>query len=1115
VTEDVRQQVTQLSAAQKRALLTQLLVKKKVEMSPLSYGQQALWFLDQLAPESGAYNETLSCRIYGNCDIAVLQRCFQELVDRHPTLRTVYVLQDQKPVQKVLEQQRVHFKMTDTTLWRAEERDLYVQREIYRPMNLEQGPVCRIEVLKVQPEEHLLVMIIHHIATDLLSWLVLLDELTTLYSAYKAGKPSPLPPIKVHYQDYVRWQEAMLSSPKGVALQAYWEKQLSGSLPVLQLPTDHPRPAIQTFAGAIHSFALDRPFSLQLKALAQEHDITLYTLLLSAFQVLLFRYTGQNDILVSSPTSGRTQAALEGAVGYYVNPVVLRARLEGNAAFSTLLKQTQQTVIEALDHQDYPFSLLVSRLQPERDPSRAPLCDIAFIMEQVNQTSHSSLASESGTNIYATGTTGAHLRMEALDVEIVNVEQQRVRFDLSLEMATIGETISGGFRYATDLFDATTIANLSEHFRCLLQAIVKGVDQPVALLPLFTEQERDRMLREWNATEALFPSEQGLHQLFERQVERTPDAIALVFEEEHLTYHQLNQRANQVARYLQQVGVGADVAVGVCMERSVELVIALLGILKTGGAYVPLDPEYPQERLDYMLRETRTPLVLCQQRFRARFVALPISLLCLDVPEEWLPALDETWTPPRFSGDQLAYIIYTSGSTGKPKGVMNTHRGIVNRLCWMQDRYKLTGSDRVLQKTPYSFDVSVWEFFWPLLSGACQVLALPGGHRDNAYLVQTIQEQSITTLHFVPSLFGLFLQEAGVEQCQSLRRVFCSGEALTIEHQRRFFARLQAQLYNLYGPTEAAVDVTEWTCYPEREQNTVPIGRPISNIQLYVLDPFGQPVPVGVMGELYIGGLGLARGYCQRPELTAERFVPHPFSQQPGERLYQTGDLVRYRQDGSLEYIGRADQQVKLRGTRIELGEIAAALRQHPAVAQSVVMLHTDKPANPHLVAYVVLREAMIATQPDELRDYLRGQLPLYMIPTHILSLPSIPLLSNGKINYRLLPAPQEIVQDVSTEDLSPYTATETWLCHLCAELLGSPQVTRQQNFFAIGGHSLMATQVLNHVRERYHIEIPLRSVFEMQTILELAKMIDALQLAQEITSASIEEGEEREEGLL
>ncbi|MBA3947501.1 MAG: amino acid adenylation domain-containing protein, partial [Herpetosiphonaceae bacterium] len=845
---------------------------------------------------------------------------------------------------------------------------------------------------------------------------------------------------------------------------AYWQQQLAGPLPVLDLPTDHPRPAIQTFHGATVSLMLPPALATALTQFSQEAEATLFMTLLAAFQTLLYRYSGQTDLLIGSPIAGRTRAETEGLIGFFVNTLVLRTDLGGNPSFRELLARVRDMALQAYAHQDLPFEMVVEAVQPARDLSRSPLFQVMVVFQNLPPTT---------------------LNLPDLQLTQLAVIPPIAKFDLTLTLTENQEGLGAHLEYNTELFEAATMERLLTHFHTLLDGIVADPDQRLASLPLLPQAQWEQVVHSWNDTAVPYPPA-FIHRLFEQQVEQTPDAVALVFETQQLSYRELNRRANRLAHYLQARGVGPEVRVGICMHRSCELVIGLLAILKAGGAYVPLDPSYPAERLAYMLADSHVAVILTQQELVAVLPTQTAPVVCLDTDASLRADLSATNPTPPLAPNNLAYVIYTSGSTGQPKGAMNTHRAISNRLQWMQAAYHIDATDRVLQKTPCSFDVSVWEFFWPLMTGACLVIAKPEGHKDSAYLVALIQTTAITTLHFVPSMLQVFLDEPQVTQCTSLRQVICSGEALSLEQQTRCLGQVpQAALHNLYGPTEAAVDVTWWTCDVKEQHNSVPIGRPISNTQIYVLDQHFQPMPAGVPGELYIGGVNLGRGYFDQPTLTAERFVPDPFSTTLGARLYRTGDLARWLPDGVVEYLGRLDHQVKLRGFRIELGEIETLLLAHPNVQACVVVAREDRPGDQRLVAYVVTQPGQSLIDEQALREWLQTTLPEYMLPSAFVVLDQLPLTPNGKLDRRALPAPAETAPAASF--VAPRTPLEQQLANMWGEVLDRSPIGVTDNFFALGGHSLLATQLVQRLRTALKVEVPLRALFEHPTIAALA----------------------------
>ncbi|QBD78790.1 amino acid adenylation domain-containing protein [Ktedonosporobacter rubrisoli] len=1106
---DASKRIASLSPEEKRALLAQLLREKAQEAkepqdrSALSHDQKALWFLYRLAPESAAYNLLYAARVRSTLDVAALGRAVQALIHRYPILTATYGMQENEPIQRFHPEQAVNVELIEAAGWSEEYLRQQLEEEGNRPFNLEQGPILRVKLFARSHQDYILALTVHHIAVDFWSLDILVEELYALYAADSLGLPSPLAAPGPQYSEYVRKQNEMLAGPEGQRLRAYWLEELAGDLPVTHLPTDRPRPPVQSYRGASHSFTLSEELSRRLRTLANGEQVTLFMLLLAAFQTLLFRYSHQEDLITGTPALGRNRSELEKVVGYLANPVALRANFAGNPSFKDLLAQVRRIVLGALEHQDYPFPLLVEQLQPKRDPSYSPIFQTLFIWDKMRIASEPVQSAQNGHN----GKNGQHLSLEPFAYG-----QQGAPFDLTLTIFEHEHFLAADFRYNTDLFEASTLARMAEHFQTLLNGIVEQPTQRVQDLPLLSEAEREQILLKWNATQSPYPEHATLHQLIEEQVQRTPEAPAVIFEGTILSYRELNSRANRLAHTLQAMGIGPDTLVGVCMERSLEMVVALVGILKAGGAYVPLDPAYPQERLSYMLQDAQVPVLLTQTHIARELPEIAAKQLCLD--EDWqnwqVPASTQEENPCSSVGpENLVYMIYTSGSTGKPKGVMNTHRGICNRLYWMQQTYKLTAEDRVLQKTPFSFDVSAWEFFWPLLSGAALVVARPGGQQDPAYLASIIAEEHITTLHFVPSMLQAFLLEPELaERGKSLKRVICSGEALPFDLQERFFASLDAELHNLYGPTEAAIDVTYWACQRGSRDLIVPIGRPIANTQIYILDQSQNPVPVGVAGELYIGGVGVARGYFNRPELTAEKFVRDPFSQDPQARLFRTGDLARYRADGAIEFLGRIDHQVKIRGFRIELGEIEAVLAQHPTLKEVVVMAREDTPGNKRLVAYLVPSGQTRATgkqsdstpvqlNPQEaglsieaLRDFLKDKLPYYMVPAAFLFLDSFPLQPNGKVNRKALPAPDTSRPELENAFVAPQTPTEQQLARIWAEVLGIEKVGIHDNFFDLGGASIQSLEIISKVNET-GLPLELEMLFEFQTIAELAAAIE------------------------
>ncbi len=1037
----------------------------------LSAGQEALWFLHAANPASSAYNTAFALRLRGPLDVAALSRAFRVLAERHPLLRATFPSEQGAPSLVVAGRMALEPAIVEAAAWDVPTLVDRVAADYSRPFDLERGPLARVTLFRLGEGEHVLLCTIHHIVGDAWTNWVLLDELRRVYAAACAGRSADLPALAASYADFARWQRDLMGGTEGERLWDYWRGQLAGDLPVLNLPADLPRPAVLVPQGAAVPFELPEPLFERLRALAREQGTTPFTVLLAAWQVLLHRHTGEDDIIVGAPTSGRARPEFDGLVGYFVNPVPLRAHFTCGLRFTELLAQVRQTVLGGLAHADLPLPVLVERLKLPRDTGRSPLFQTMFAYQK---------PPESASGARAAGEWGG------LEVEEFPLVQMAGQFELILE---VFEGAGASLKYHTALFTADSAKLFARRFKVLLEGIVANPACPVDDLPILDQAERTLVVSTWNNTPASYPEQFCLHELVARQAERTPDSVAVEFDATTMTYSELDARANRLARWLRLSGVGPDQLVGVCAERSLELVIALLGVLKAGGAYVPLDPAYPRERLEFMRDDSAVGLVLTQTKLANAWTGAGVRVLRLD---QDLPEIAGEPADAPQSGvkpDHLAYMIYTSGSTGRPKGALNTHRAIVNRLLWMQDAYQLAVADAVVQKTPLSFDVSVWEFFWPLMTGARLVMARPGGHQDAGYLADLVARTRVTTMHFVPSMLQVFVEEPGLAKCRFLRQVFCSGEALPADLQTRFHARHSAQLHNLYGPTEAAVDVTFWRCLRGDPRPIVPIGRPIARTQMYVLDKRLEPAPPGVPGELFIGGVGVSRGYHRRPELTAEKFIPDPFGT-PGLRLYRTGDLARWLPDGTLEYLGRLDHQVKLRGFRIELGEVEAALARQPGVREAVVVLREDLTGDRGLAAYLTA-DGPAAPDVALLRESLRTTLPEYMVPADLVVLPSLPLSPSGKVDRRALPAPPRERPAQEAPFSTPETDTERRLAAVWCDVLGRERVGTQDNFFDIGGHSLRLALVHARLQGLFPQAPTLVELFQFPTIRSLAARID------------------------
>jgi amino acid adenylation domain-containing protein len=1055
----------------------------------LSYGQQALWFLWQLAPESHAYNISLPLHICSELNLTAIEEALQILIKRHPLLRTSFSKIVNEPIQQVNQNWEIDLLKIDASTWSKNELKEKVIEAHQTIFDLEKGSIMRVRCFTSSNEEHILLITIHHIACDRLSLGILLQELLQLYQAQQTGIEINLPLIKHSYQDYVNWEKNALAGTQGEKLWNYWQKQLAGNLPILNLSTDRKRFPIQTYNGTSHKFKLSSGLIDRVKEQAKSLGVTFYTILLAVFEVLLYRYTGQEDILVGSPTLGRSQVEFVPIVGYFVNPVVLRAKLSNNPSFEEFLFQVRQTVLEALTHQDYPFPLLVKKLQLDRDSSRSPIFQASFALQQFQQSQNA---------LFLLGDRGeANDDLGGIQLEIFDISQQEGQFDLALEIIENNSSTSGIFKYNTDLFDLATIERMASHFENLLLAVVDNPQQLVSELPLLGAAERQQLLVEWNDTATDYPRDKCIHQLFEQQVEQTPDAVAVVFEDERLTYQELNQRANQLAHHLHSLGVKLEVLVGICVERSIEMVVGLLGILKAGGAYVPLDPTYPPERLSYMLKDSAVDVLLTQHDVMASLPSHSARMLCLD--SDWL--IIQQQNRENFDSGvgaaNLAYVIYTSGSTGQPKGVQIEHKGLCNFLSSMITLPGLIQEDIFNAVTTISFDIAALELFLPLTLGA-KVILVPHPIATNAdLLLSKLIESKSTVMQATPATWQMLL--AGGWSSDHPLKVLCGGEALSAQLAHEIL-ETGSELWNLYGPTEATVwsticQVETKKTFATNETPLLAIGRPIANTQIYILDPKLQPVPIGVPGELHIGGDGLARGYLNRPELTAEKFIPNPFSNNTSARLYKTGDLARYLPDGNIEFLGRLDQQVKIRGFRIELGEIEAVLSTHPQIRQAIVIATEDSSEHKRLVAYVVFDDESLST--SQLREYLQQKLPNYMVPSVFVTLDTLPLTPNGKVDRKALPTPDgEITR--THEYVAPSTPSEELIANIFASVLNVQNVGIDDNFFELGGHSLLATQLISKVRQAFSIEIPLRALFESSTVAQFDLTLTQLRSQQQ-----------------
>ncbi len=1034
-----------------------------------SFSQRRMWLVQQLNPQTTAYNMAFTVRLRGPLDAALLGRSLDRVARRHEAFRTRFVSADGEPAQVIGPHPDVALERVDLRSWSAAQREAEARRVLRaiasRRFDLTMAGLHTTTLLQLDDNDHVLIWLMHHAIGDQWAAGVLMGELQQVYTALVQNRPLELAPAAIEFADYAEWQRDETNQAALDAQLNFWHAQLEG-LQALALPTDKPRRGpIGGSGGSVHmDLGADRLAAI--RQFSVRHGVTPFMTLLAAFDLMLARYSGQTDIAVGVPVANRHCVESEALVGTLVNTVVMRNRVTNDLSFAELLARVKETALQAYENQDAPFNTLVQDLALRRDRNFSPLVQVMF-------------------NVL-----NAPYRLDGfagLKADAFAFNQGAAQFDLSLTVDT--ETFGQAqLDYAADLFEEATARRLLAAYVALLDRVLVDPAQTVQDCELTGEAERAE-LQGWNATTVPFEAGLRLGDLIRRQVLSSGDATAVVFEGRHVSYRELDAAARALALRLRAAGAGPGALVGVCLERGIELVTALVGVVYSGAAYVPLDPSYPPERVARMCEDAAMALVVSREgELRRLRSALPQTLSFIDIDIGGNVAAPEESTDFALIGtpDDPAYVIFTSGSTGRPKGAMNAHRGVVNWLQWMQAEYGLTPQDRVLLKTPYSFDVSLREFFWPLMTGATIVVARPDGHRDSAYLVELIRSERISLLHFVPSMLRIFLDEPGLEQCTSVQRVVCSGEALPADAVELFFQRMpQARMCNLYGPTEAAVEVTYWECRlgdASAGVTSVPIGRPVANTQMHVLDGRLRPQPVGVPGELYIGGVQVGMGYVSRPDLTAERFIADPFK--PGARLYKTGDLARWTSGGVIDYLGRADDQVKIRGHRIELGEIEACLATHTEVARCVVIVREDTPGDKRLVAYVAPRGAIPAV--GALREHLRHQVPEYMVPQHVVVLEVIPLLPNGKIDRAALPMPTEAAVVRDSSFWVPSTDAEVALAQIWERLLGIDRVSTTDNFFDLGGHSLLAMRAVSEIHKSLGARIGVRRlVFE--TLAQLA----------------------------
>ncbi|MFA8435575.1 MAG: amino acid adenylation domain-containing protein [Marinifilaceae bacterium] len=1027
----------------------------------LSSAQKRLYLLQQLNPEAITYNMPYVIPLRKEVRKESIQKIVDQLLARHESLRTSFELLGENPVQRIHD--RVDCKLESYCIEQSAEQRL--RQEFVRPFDLAHAPLLRAALVEIRGKGQLLVIDMHHIVSDGVSSNILEHEFRTLYLG------STLPPLKLNYKDYSEWQQTVQRQKRIKAQETYWLKRFAGELPVLNLAADYVRPVMQSHEGSTVSFVLNETETESLKRLAREQDLTLYMSLFSAFCILLSRLSGQESIVVGTPVAGRSHTDVEGIVGMFVNTLAIRNEVKGRDTLRTFLATLWTNTLEAYQHQDYPFEDLVEQLGVERDTSRNPVFDVLFnLLDQSDRVRDLSVFDQS-EGVHSPGIS---------------------KFDLTLTAVDCGPKLLLSVEYCTKLFQPATIDRYIQYFRQIVHCMENHIDQKISDIELLGKEEKYQLLYGFNNTQTDFPQEKTIQQLFEEKVEQHPDEIALVSGEIRITYYELNGLSNQMAYRLIDRGVCLESIVALRIDRSVEMLVGILGILKAGGAYLPISIDYPEDRISYILKDSRAKVLLQAHGEFKSSVSIPVLTVDLDQLSVQ-GALD---LKNRTDSRNLSYVIYTSGSTGVPKGVMIEHCSVINRLKWMQRYYPIKSGDVLLQKTPYTFDVSVWELFWWAFEGGTLSLLEPGGEKDPFQIVENIFEHRVSVLHFVPSMFEVFLSfleqnRDFIPRLKSLRYVFCSGEELKVFHVIKFHELLGkacgCELVNLYGPTEATVDVTYFNCGDQDSYQNIPIGRPISNTQAYVLDAKSLRLqPIGVVGELCLSGVGLARGYMGRDELTLEKFISHPFRK--GEKLYRTGDLARWLPDGNIEFLGRIDHQVKIRGFRIELGEIENILLQHENIKECVVVKRVKNGEN-YLCAYVVLAKIL---QGEEMRGYLSGLLPDYMVPAHFVVLDELPLTSNGKVNRKILPEP-EIKADGAY--VAPSGGLEEKLVLIWSEVLNiAPEVISVQgNFFALGGHSLKIVLLVSKIAKEFDVQVELAEVFKHPTIVSLAKLINSL----------------------
>ena len=1086
-TQSIRQQLAALSPA-KRSLLELRLMQKRRRgetarasiprlpertSASLSNSQQGLWVLNQLMPGASVYHTPTAARLTGKLDVAALRAALDAIVARHGALRTTFVTVEGTPRQVLRKQMSLELPLIDLCGLPDAEREDQAQQllrhEVSKAFDLSQGPLIRALLIKLNDDEHILLVTMHHIVTDGWSMGIFHRELSMLYEAFNKQEPSLLDELPIQYLDYADWQRQWVESESYREELAYWKKKFATLPAPLELPTDHPRPSMQAhrvFRGSHHTCHLSRQLTKELKLLCQKENVTLFMALLAVYKVLLHRYTGERDIVVGTPIAGRQAPETEELIGLFINTLALRSEISGSLSFSEVLKQVKAVALEAYANQELPFERLVKELQPERTLSHNPLFQVMFVLQSAEI---------------------LPVQLSGLITEHFRIDHVMANFDLTLDIVEREGQLVCLFESNADLFESETIERMMEHFQILLEGAVANPGQSISQMPLLSEAERRQLLVEWNDTRTDYPAHKSIQELFEEQVDDRPEAVALVNENQQISYHELNSRANRLAHYLRRRGIAPDTRVAICLERSPEMIVTLLAILKAGGAYVPLDPDYPQARLQLMLEDAQAPVLLTQEGLRERLPQTAAEVICLDEIGNEIASESPQNPPSETTADNLAYVMYTSGSTGKPKGVAVTHRNVV-RLVKNTNYASFSADEVFLQCSTISFDASTFEVWGSLLNGA-RLALLPPGPPSLTELGQAVKRYQVSTLWLTAGLFHLMVDNH-LDDLRSVRQLLAGGDVLSVPHVRKVCSELRdCRVINGYGPTEST---TFTCCYPlmdlNRVNGSVPIGFPISNTTVYVLDRYRNPTPIGVPGELYIGGDGLARGYLGQPNLNAEKFVSDPFSGLPGSRLYRTGDQVRFRASGEIEFIGRIDNQVKVRGFRIELGEIEAALVEHPAVREAVVVARKDE-GDKHLAAYLTTaagKEISI----DELRLFLQEKLPGHMVPSVFVVLESLPLTPMGKVDRKALPSANGFKPATTKEFSNAGDELELKLTRIWERVLNVRPVGMDDNFFELGGHSLLAVRLFAQIEKSFGKNLPLATLFQAPTVRQLAQAL-------------------------